>query len=47
MSFAPWESFDAQREWKESDDFRERIGRVVRHVDEFTPSTYEPVTTVE
>jgi heme-degrading monooxygenase HmoA len=43
----PWESFETQREWKESDEFRERMTRVRRHVDDFTPSTYELVTQVD
>ena len=47
MSFAPWESFEAQRSWKETDEFRERIMRVRSHTDEFTPSTFELVTVVE
>jgi heme-degrading monooxygenase HmoA len=47
MSFAPWESFEAQRAWKESGEFRERMGRVRQHVAEFTPSVYELVTQVE
>jgi heme-degrading monooxygenase HmoA len=47
MSFAPWESFEAQRDWKENDEFRERIMRVRRHVDDFTPSTFELVTQVD
>jgi heme-degrading monooxygenase HmoA len=41
MSFAPWESFDAQRAWKEDPEFRERIGRVRAHCDEFEPATLE------
>ena len=47
MSFAPWESFETQRAWKELDEFRERIRQVIRHTDEFTPSTYELVTKVD
>ena len=47
MSFAPWESFEAQHAWKESPEFRERIMRVRHHTDDFTPSTYELVTQVE
>ena len=27
MSFAPWESVEAQRAWKELPEFPERIGR--------------------
>ena len=41
LSFAPWESFDAQRAWKEDPEFRERIGRVRAHCDEFEPWTFE------
>ena len=47
MSFAPWESFDAQATWKADPEFRERIGRVRQHTDEFTPSVFELVTVVE
>jgi len=46
MSFAPWESFDAQRAWKQLPEFRERIARVRAHCDEFQPSTQELVTEV-
>ena len=41
MSFAAWESFDAQRAWKEDPEFRERIGRVRAHCAEFEPATLE------
>jgi len=47
MSFAPWESFEAQKAWKALPEFRERIGRVRSHCDDFQPSTYELVTQVE
>jgi heme-degrading monooxygenase HmoA len=46
MSFAPWESFEAQRAWKELPEFSERIGRVRSHCDHFEPSTHELVTAV-
>jgi hypothetical protein len=46
MSFAPWESFEAQHAWKALPEFGERIGRVRRHCEDFLPSTYELVTTV-
>jgi heme-degrading monooxygenase HmoA len=46
MSFAPWESFEAQRDWKEQPEFRERIGRVRSHCEDFRPSTHELVTEV-
>ena len=46
-SFAPWESFEAQRAWKELPEFRERIGRVRSHCESFEPSTHELVSTVD
>jgi heme-degrading monooxygenase HmoA len=47
LSFAPWESFEAQQAWKDSGEFRERMMRVQRHVAEFTPSVYELVEQVD
>jgi heme-degrading monooxygenase HmoA len=46
MSFAPWESFDAQQAWKDEAEFRERIMRVRSHCDDFQPSVLELVTAV-
>ena len=46
LSFAPWESFEAQAAWKADPEFGERIGRVRQHTDEFTPSVFELVTQV-
>jgi heme-degrading monooxygenase HmoA len=46
MSFAPWESFEAQQAWKELPEFRERIGQVRSHCETFEPSTHELVTQV-
>ena len=46
QSFAPWESFEAQNEWKQHPEFPERIGRVRQHCEDFQPSTYELVTQV-
>ncbi len=46
MSFAPWESFEAQQAWKELPEFSERIGQVRSHCEDFRPTTYELVTTV-
>jgi heme-degrading monooxygenase HmoA len=46
LSFAPWETFEAQEAWKADPEFRERIGRVRQHTDEFTPSVLELVTQV-
>jgi heme-degrading monooxygenase HmoA len=47
MSFAPWDSFESQRAWKATPEFRERMGRVQEHVEEFVPSVYEVVAEVE
>jgi heme-degrading monooxygenase HmoA len=47
ISFAPWASFEAQQAWKERPEFRERIGRVRSHCEDFQPSTHELVTQVE
>jgi heme-degrading monooxygenase HmoA len=46
MSFAPWESFDAQNAWKEQPEFPERIMRVRKHCQDFQPLTLELVTQV-
>ncbi len=46
MSFAPWDSFEAQRSWKELPDFPQRIGRVRSHCEDFQPFTNELVTEV-
>jgi heme-degrading monooxygenase HmoA len=46
MSFAPWDSFEAQQAWKETDEFATRMRRVREHVDSFEPSTFELVATV-
>ena len=47
VSFAPWESFEAQNAWKELPEFRERIGRVIAHCENFQPLVYELVVAVE
>jgi heme-degrading monooxygenase HmoA len=47
MSFAPWSTFEAQASWKALPEFPERIGKVRAHCDDFKPSTFELVTTVE
>jgi heme-degrading monooxygenase HmoA len=46
LSFAPWESFDAQNDWKELPEFRERLMRVRSHCEDFQPSTLELVAKV-
>jgi len=46
MSFAPWESIEAQQAWRDLPEFPERIGRVRAHCDEAHSSTFEVVTIV-
>ena len=46
LSFAPWESAEAQTAWRQHPEFPERLGRVRAHCDEFHSSTYELVTVV-
>lgn len=47
LSFAPWESFEAQAAWKQTDEFAARMRRVREHVDSFEPSTYELIAEVD
>jgi heme-degrading monooxygenase HmoA len=47
LSFAPWESFESQRAWKEQPEFRDRIMRVRSHCEDFQPSTHELVARIE
>ena len=47
QSFAPWDSFEAQQAWKQEPEFRERIGRVRAHCDDFVPSVFELVAEIE
>jgi heme-degrading monooxygenase HmoA len=46
LSFGAWESSDAVRAWKSSPEFRERMARVLQHVDEFEPSELAAVASV-
>jgi heme-degrading monooxygenase HmoA len=47
LSFAPWESADAQDAWVEAPEFKERLGRVRSHCESFEPSTYELAVQVD
>lgn len=38
VSFGQWDDADAVRAWKSSSEFKERIGRVVRHAEQFEPT---------
>lgn len=46
MSFAPWESFDAQEAWRQRPEFAERFGRARAHCDDVRTTTYELVAEV-
>jgi heme-degrading monooxygenase HmoA len=45
LSFGAWDSADAVRAWKSGPEFRERMARVLQHVDEFEPSELAVVAT--
>jgi heme-degrading monooxygenase HmoA len=47
VSFGRWDNIEAAHAWKSSPEFRERMGRVQRHVDQFAPAELEVVATVE
>jgi heme-degrading monooxygenase HmoA len=46
LSFAPWKSADEMRAWKSDPEFKERMGRVQQHVEDFKPSEMELVAEV-
>jgi heme-degrading monooxygenase HmoA len=45
MSFGDWESIEQVRAWKGSPEFRERMARVLQHVDDFQPAELTLVAT--
>jgi heme-degrading monooxygenase HmoA len=47
LSFAPWRDIEAVHAWKANAEFPERMGRVRRHVTDFTPSELELVAEVD
>jgi heme-degrading monooxygenase HmoA len=47
VSFGRWDSADAVRAWKSHPEFRERIARVLQHVDEFEPTELSLVATAD
>jgi heme-degrading monooxygenase HmoA len=46
VSFGRWDNFETAHAWKASPEFRERMGRVQRHVAEFRPAELEVVATI-
>jgi heme-degrading monooxygenase HmoA len=47
VSFGDWESIDEVRAWKTSPEFRERMARVLQHVDDFQPTELALVAAAE
>ena len=47
ISFANWNSIELVHVWKATPEFKERIGRVKKHTDEFTAAEAEVVVHVE
>lgn len=46
VSFGPWESLEAIESWRNSEGFRERVGRIRELLDGFEPMTGEAVADV-
>ncbi len=47
VSFGDWGSIDQVRDWKSSPEFRERMARVLQHVDEFQPTELTLIASAE
>ena len=47
VSFGAWEKLDQVRGWKSSPEFRERMARVLQHVDEFQPAELRLIASAE
>ena len=47
VSFGDWASIDQVRAWKSSPEFRERMARVLQHVDDFQPTELASVAAAE
>jgi heme-degrading monooxygenase HmoA len=47
VSFMDWDSIEAVRDWKGSPEFKERMSRVQKHVDKFSPTELELVASAE
>lgn len=43
VSFIEWNSMDAMKAWKASDEFKPRMGAVQQHIDKFSPTEIELV----
>ena len=47
VSFGTWDSAEHVRTWKSHPEFRQRIARVLQHVDEFEPTELSLVATAD
>ena len=47
ISFADWDGIESIRAWKETPEFREQIGRVKQHTDDFTAAEAELAVRVD
>jgi heme-degrading monooxygenase HmoA len=47
VSFGPWDTPDAVRDWKSAPEFRERLSHVRQHADEFVPTEFTVVATAD
>ena len=41
VSFLGWDSMEAMRDWKDSPEFKPRMGQVQQHIDKFDPTELE------
>lgn len=46
VSFAAWDGVEAMRGWKDSPEFKPRMGRVQEHIDKFAPTEVDVVARV-
>jgi heme-degrading monooxygenase HmoA len=47
VSFGDWHSIEQVRDWKRSPEFRERMARVLQHIDSFEPLELDLVATAD
>ena len=47
VSFGAWDSIDQVKAWKGSPEFKQRMGQVLQHVEDFQPTELELVASAE
>ncbi len=47
VSFGAWDEIDQVKAWKGSPEFKERMGQVLQHVEDFQPTELELVASAE